>query len=299
MSIERRLLVSLASASLLVSPLARAQGAQPARAAPAKAAPAAAAPAGAAPAPATPPPSGAPPAPPEAPPAPPGTVPAEPPGAVPYYQEQSSEPPPSIYVAQPPLPPLTPRTRYYHDGFYLRISSGFSYLHVSTSLNNNDSTGSLSGGGSSFDIMVGGTPAPGLVVGGGLLWQMAFDPSSTVTRRGTAVTGIDSGSNGNVGLLLIGPMIDAFPAPTGGFHVGGLLGFAANGLKDNQDNLSAGLGFSAWTGYMWWVSGQWSLGAMLRFDAAWTRRKVGEQANEFDATDTSTGFTLSFSAAYH
>jgi hypothetical protein len=296
MTVDPRLLVSFLSACFLIAPQARAQGAAPARTAPKPAPPGAPAPAAAAPTPNAPPP--------DVPPAgapiaePPGGV-AQPPGAVPYYQEQSAEAPPAIYVAQPPLPPLTPRTRYYHDGFYLRLSSGFSYMNVSTSLDGNASTGSVSGAGGTFDVMVGGSPAPGLVVGGGVFWANAFDPGSTVTRRGATVNGIDSGANGSVSLFMVGPMIDAFPMPTGGFHFGGMLGLAGNGLKDNQDNFSGGVGLSVWTGYMWWVSGQWSLGGMLRFNAAWTRRKIGEQANEFDAADSTTGLTIAFSAAYH
>ena len=40
--------------------------------------------------------------------------------------EASASPPSdAIYVAQPPLPPLEPRSRHYHDGFYLRLSVGF------------------------------------------------------------------------------------------------------------------------------------------------------------------------------
>jgi hypothetical protein len=147
--------------------------------------------------------------------------------------------------------------------------------------------------------MVGGTPAPGLVVGGGLLLEQVFDPSTSVQQRGGAVRGINSGSGGAVGFAMIGPMIDAFPVPTGGFHFGGLLGLAEVSLKSNQDDASGGFGLSLWAGYMWWVSSQWSLGLQGRYAAAWTTRKVGVESAQFDATDASQGFALMFSAAYH
>src|ERR1041385_1620897 len=93
-------------AAILVATLAHAQGASP----PAPPAPTTAAP-----------PATAPPAPPEG--APIETGPRQQ-GPVPYYQEQP-EASPQIYVAQPPLPPIEPKNRHFHDGFYLRLSTGF------------------------------------------------------------------------------------------------------------------------------------------------------------------------------
>jgi hypothetical protein len=218
---------------------------------------------------------------------------------VPYYQEPAAETP-HIYVAQPPLPPTPPRNRYYHDGFYLRLAAGYGYLATSTSLNNNGSTASTSGSGAAFDLMIGGTPAPGLVVGGALQLQAAFDPGSTVTQAGDVhVSGLDSGASGSVGFGMIGPMIDAFPIPTGGFHLGGTLGLAEVGLRSNQNNLSGGFGAGIWTGYMWWASSQWSMGLMARFSLAFTGRKVGVDAEQFDASDLSTALGIMLSAAYH
>jgi hypothetical protein len=191
---------------------------------------------------------------------------------------------------------LPPKNRYYHDGFYLRLSTGLAYLHVSTSLAGSPASSTLSGWGGAFDVMVGGTPAPGLVVGGALLSEQVFDPGTTVV--GT-VNGIVAHGGGSLGFLMIGPMIDAFPVPTGGFHFGGMLGLAANSLRSNKDNWSGGFGLSLWAGYMWWVSSQWSLGIKGRYTGAWTTRKVGDPSDQFDATDSSQGFALLFSAAYH
>jgi hypothetical protein len=120
-----------------------------------------------------PPPAAAPTAPAES--SPPGSVPVGPgtapapspgPGTTPYY-EQAAPPrgPTIIHVEQPPPPPLEPRTRLYHDGFYLRLSLGFGYQSVSSS--SGDSKVSSSGAGLAGDLLIGGTPATGVVVGGG------------------------------------------------------------------------------------------------------------------------------------
>jgi hypothetical protein len=237
----------------------------------------------------------------QAPEAPPATAPSAPPGA--YYAEPAQAPgqpaqqQQTIFVAQPPLPPLEPKTRYYHDGFYLRLSTGYAYLNVSTSLSNGAGSSGLSGSGGAFDVLVGGTPAPGLVVGGGLLSEQIFDPGTTIH---TSVGGVVTRGSGSLGFLMIGPFVDAFPMPAGGFHFGGMLGLAGNSLRSNTDDVSGGLGLALWMGYMWWVSSQWSLGIEGRYTGAWTTRKLGDpNGDQFDATDSSQGFALLFSAAYH
>jgi hypothetical protein len=203
-------------------------------------------------------------------------------------------------VEQPPLPPTPPRNRYFHDGFYLRLAAGYGYLGASSSVNHSDSTASLSAGsGVAFDFMVGGTPAPGVAVGGALQLQGAFNPTSSVTQHGSPVYGLDNGASGSVSFAMIGPMIDAFPIPTGGFHLGSMLGLAELGLKSRDNNVSGGFGASVWTGYMWWASSQWSMGLMARFSMAWTYRAVGTEADPFDATDMSTALGIMLSAAYH
>jgi hypothetical protein len=282
MTVHRRFLLCAVS-SCLVTSVAAAQSAAPAGSAP---------PASPAPAAAPPPATTA---------APPAAAPAAPPGA--YYAEPAQAPsqpaqqPQTIFVEQPPLPPLQPKSRYYHDGFYLRLSTGYAYLNVSTSLSNGAGTSGLSGSGGAFDVLVGGTPAPGLVVGGGLLSEQIFDPGTTIH---TSVGGVVTRGSGSLGFGMLGPFVDAFPMPAGGFHFGGMLGLAANSLRSNKDNWSGGLGLSLWMGYLWWVSSQWSLGIEGRYTGAWTTRKVGDPTgDQFDATDSSQGFALLFSAAYH
>lgn len=271
--------------------LTEVSGAQPA-------APPAAPPPGAPPSPSAPSAPGAAPAPADA---PPGSVPVAPGsgsppsgGTTPYYEQAPPPPQPAtIHVAQPPPPPLEPRTRLYHDGFYLRLSTGFGYQGASSSVG--DSHVSTHGAGFALDIMMGGTPATGVVVGGGLLFQTAVSPGQTI--EGPIAPGLDAYPGGGVGLGLFGPFIDVFPNPTGGFHLGAEVGFAGLGLKGNDDKLSAGGGGSIWVGYMGWMSSQWSLGGLVRGTAVGTQRKIGSP--EVDVSDGAWGFTLEFSALYH
>ena len=41
------------------------------------------------------------------------------------------------------------------------------------------------------------------------------------------------------------------------------------------------------------------MGVMARYSAAWTRRKIGDDPNQFDATDMSNALAILFSTAYH
>jgi hypothetical protein len=143
--------------------------------------------------------------------------------------------------------------------------------------------------------MMGGTPATGVVVGGGLLFQTAVSPGQTID--GPPLQGLDSYPGGGVGLALFGPFIDVFPNPSDGFHLGAELGLAGVGLKGNDDKLSGGGGGSIWVGYMGWMSSQWSVGGLVRGTAVGTKRTLG--AAETSVSDGAWGITLEFSALYH
>jgi len=163
---------------------------------------------------------------------------------------------------------------------------------------------SVHGAGVAFDLSLGGSPTPGLVIGGGLLYQEAFKPSFDWKLGNAAVSGsAATGEEDSLGFVLFGPMIDAFPNPNGGFHFGGLIGPAWVGLADQNDNASSGFGLSVWAGYMWWVSSQWSLGGLIRLSGARTVRTVsfGAGATEVDEdlVDTTRSFSILFSAAFH
>jgi len=68
-----------------------------------------------------------------------------------------------------------------------------------------------------------------------------------------------------------GPFIDVYPNPRGGWHMGFMLGFNGQSVRDTaNDNklfMLYGGAASFWAGYEAWVSGDWSMGGMLKAQA--------------------------------
>jgi hypothetical protein len=189
-------------------------------------------------------------------------------------------PPPTIQLATPEQPPAAAppkidlsteapakavqRTYHFHEGFYLRASVGFGYYYGSfsdRSRSNSDFT--EHGGTMALDLLIGGSPAPGISIGGGLLVDPLFGMS--YERNGREV-----GNHGGVSTL-IGPFIDAFPDATRGWHLGGLIGFAGQSFQNINVNpnsgdrqRSVGVGGAAWFGYDFWVAPEWAAGPQFR-----------------------------------
>ena len=227
--------------------------------------------------------------------APPAQPPAGPPPAA-YPPPAYPQPYPRIYVAQPPPPPPIQRGRHLHDGFYLRMSLGAGALTSEIEFENSPVDGStLRGGGGAFDLLIGGTPTPGLAIGGGLLINGASN-ADIETEGQSSDTDLD------LGFGLIGVFVDGFPNPRGGFHVGGLLGGAVFSLTSDEDDddplhESSGWGGAVWLGYGGFVSSDWSLGAKLRFAGGVTRSE--QESDGFEDRVRTQSVTLLFSALYH
>jgi hypothetical protein len=121
----------------------------------------------------------------------------------------------------------------------------------------------ISGVGAGIDLMLGGAVTPGIVIGGGYLFNQAQNP--TLTVDGEELGDADD-TNFNFGV--IGPFIDVYPDPHDGLHLGAILGFAAATLTDDDGDTDAsarGFGGGALAGYDFWVGEQWSLGVLGRF----------------------------------
>ncbi len=176
-------------------------------------------------------------------------------------------PPRKIDLSTPPAAPRVQRSYHMHDGFYLRASAGIGSLRLS--LDDGSSSGEdLKGSGFDlgFDVMAGGSPTPGVAIGGALLVEAAG--SARLTRSGERQD--RSGS-----LLLIGPFIDGFPSANRGLHFGGMLGLARIGVDGTSEGpalRAAGFGAAAWFGNDFWVADDWSVGPLLRLSAAYARR---------------------------
>lgn len=184
--------------------------------------------------------------------------------------------------------PLVARSYRLHDGFYARGSVGFGSLGA-TFDDEDDSGRDLEGSGFSLglDLMIGGSPSPGLAIGGALLAQGAF---SAEFERGPDT------ENRDLSVVLLGPFIDGFPIATKGWHFGGMLGLAAVNVEDSsRDGVSetVGLGGAAWFGHDFWVADEWSVGPMLRLNGTLTQ-------NEDDDTSASSfSALLLFTALHH
>jgi hypothetical protein len=178
-----------------------------------------------------------------------------------------------------------------HEGFYLRTSLGFGDYRASFT-DNNHSTQNFTEHGNTIalDLLIGGSPSPGVSIGGGLLLEPLF--SADYGRNG-------SGSHDGFATL-IGPFIDGFPDATKGWHLGGLIGLGVQSFQDvNATSRSAtragGLGGAAWFGYDFWVAGEWAIGPQLRLMGMHTN----DTSSGEDVSAWARSFTLGVSAVFN
>ncbi|MDX2051324.1 MAG: hypothetical protein SFV15_02970 [Polyangiaceae bacterium] len=226
--------------------------------------------------------------------APAPTAPAPSSGA-PVQAEASSQPAesqaPKINVAVPAPQPEVPRTYQMHDGFYLRGNLGIGQLST-TFDDGSASSQDLEGAGFafSFDLLAGGSPSPGLSIGGALLSSAAF--SASFERAGLK-------ADRDASLAMLGVFVDGYPKANGGWHLGGAMGLAQMKVEKRAGDLGkdamGGLGGAAWVGYDQWVADEWSMGGLLRFAGALTSAK--ENSVETSASTFST--TLMFTTLYN
>ena len=189
-------------------------------------------------------------------------------------------------AAQAPAPaPVVPRTDKMHDGFYVRLNLGFASQGTTiddgaAAPNFHARTGALV-----IDALVGGAPAPGVILGGSLMFDRM--PSTTFDADGfRAKTGVT--------LFTIGPFIDGYPDPRGGFHLGGTVGPCLSRLTNGSyfgSTRATGFGLAAWLGYDWWVADQWSVGGLLRFSGANTSHSENSSSLSVDTRSIALMFT--------
>lgn len=189
----------------------------------------------------------------------------------------------SIYV--PRASTNEARTFHVHEGFYFRL--GFGLGGATASFSDVKDTARYAGGAGGIitgDLLFGGTPGAGLVVGGGVLGSTLF-------------SGIDE--NG----WLVGPFLDIFPNPQGGWHLGVMPGvsvLSAHDIVEDENFAVVGGGIGFWAGYDAWVSPDWAVGGMLQAIIA---QGSGEHdiglGLEDDVTVRTVGLSLSVSVLYN
>jgi hypothetical protein len=162
-----------------------------------------------------------------------------------------------------------------HDGFYLRMGLGIGRL--AAVFRSDDSAqlqgpvdGSFAKGSLALEFAIGGTPAPGLVIGGTLNSSFTGDVTTNdLTVNGARATDLNY-DQASLGFL--GPFVDYYIDAHLGWHVQGALGIAGLTLSEvrrgntivRSETRTGGLGFAVGAGWEGWVGKQWSMGALLR-----------------------------------
>ena len=213
-------------------------------------------------------------------------TPPEPPPAINLTGSPAPSTGPTIDLSTPaPAPPVA-RQFHQHEGFYVRVSAGLGTL-LTTDVDAPAGDLSSSGGLTlNYDLLVGGSPAPGFTLGGGVLGGIRMSGDWELEAGGGNV-------DGDLATLIIGPFADGHPEPKKGWHFGGLAGLARVAFDVPGDTDSAlGIGGAFWAGHDVWVAPEWSLGGLLRLDAL---RATADD----DVTVTEVGLTLMFSVLYN
>jgi hypothetical protein len=159
-----------------------------------------------------------------------------------------------------------------HDGFYLRVATGFGVyderLESATLPEGGKIEARNRGIAALSDFAIGGTVAPGWVVGGRIFSVDLV--ASTYRASGSGVVPVpDELDPGLRNLSVIGPFVDWYPNVRGGFHAQGGLGLATltprlfgHPATQRSEYLAVGGALVLGTGYDWWVADEWSIGFM-------------------------------------
>jgi hypothetical protein len=194
----------------------------------------------------------------------------------------AAPPPPSAPRPEPtPMVPPAPTynegvsigvyvPHYRHEGFYLSADSGFGFFSAKGSGPLGDA--SLSGEALVQSIGIGGSIAPGVVLGGvGRVWEATgtFNGGPTITGTRTYfVNGqsktdpITLSGHAQASSLELAAFVDWFPNPEKGWHVGASIGLGGMAMTDDSGarSVNAGVAGSIFGGYQWWLGPAWSLG---------------------------------------
>lgn len=139
------------------------------------------------------------------------------------------------------------------------IGAGFANLTLKPDAGGDDID--FTGAGPSVELAFGGTVAPGLVLGGGIYGTSIASP--------TYSQGNLEEDGGAAVASMVGPFIDYYFDPNGGFHLEAALGYTALSAEEGdvyplESASGGGFGLVAGVGYEWWVGEQWGLGVLGR-----------------------------------
>ena len=217
------------------------------------------------------------------------------PAAAQTTESPSASPSAAPSIVASDTPPVAPAPRpglYTHDGFYLRYSIGPGAYRIGAGAASGDVVvegPTVSGVGVSEILAIGGTLPHGVVLAGA---------SSAVVSSSVIVA--------NYGLL-----VDWFPDPAAGWHLGGELGIGVVRNVDgivafpstarpppDPDDLAVGLGASLIGGYDAWVTPQFSMGInLIVMTTAFARQTFQMDSTSYSLTPIAGGVMVS--VLYH
>ena len=210
-------------------------------------------------------------------------------------QKQVAPPPPSYAPSDAPRSdptrgdPTKKAGYQTHDGGYIRLGIGGGGIFGNVKTPSSDT--SVSAGGVALELAFGGTPFPGLAIGGGI-YGLSTTGQASVSQNGQTAT-IDRAT-----VSMLGLFVDWYPNPKDGWHIQGAVGPTA--VRFSSGNELSGTGFGAMFGggYEWFVSEQWSLGILARVQYASPQLSFAStSATKLDSSTWSPA--LMFGATYH
>jgi hypothetical protein len=207
----------------------------------------------------------------------------EAPSAEPAPKIQLTKPKPMIDLATPPPAGPEGRTYHEHDGFYFSLNAGLgALLSASASA---DGAPDVDGSGLTlaYDLRLGTALSPGFVLGGSLL-------GATQLTGDWEVDGLGS-SSGDLNYIVLGPFAQGYPDSHGNLNFGGTVGVALLSAGATDEASAVGVGGAFWVGSGVWVSPDWSIGGLLRLDAA--------TGKDDDVTVTAIALNAMFSVTFN
>jgi hypothetical protein len=182
-----------------------------------------------------------------------------------------------------------------HDGFYLRLGAGPGFVFGSNTLDKGDVQVDVSGFALSTELAFGGTPAPGLVIGGGSF-------SMVVPAPEYATDGAPEVTAGTHHISGIGPFVDYYFDPSGGAHAQAALLLSGAYVQEKDETASAsGFGYGAMLGggYEFWIGEQWSLGPLVRLTVYSDKLEQSGSGTNVKSTLTLFVPSVLIAATYH
>jgi hypothetical protein len=162
-----------------------------------------------------------------------------------------------------------------------------------------ESGGDASGFATVGEFAIGGTAAPGLVLGGGIYTASMVTGSFSPDEGVTVPDELDPERRD---FQVVGPFIDWYPNPSKGLHLQAAIGFASiqsgwGSERSEPEYAAYGGGVMLGVGYEWFVADEWSLGVMGRITGAVVTGEDDNGVRFYHAVGTSPSLLLA--VTYH